>query len=962
MKLDVLKSRFMDLTGDAVAVGFIAPDANTAVMQYVNAAFTRQFGYTPADILGRKADRIHDPDTWQDFTSRVRSAFEAGAKQFSTDAAMVRADGSKFCASVNFIVVPDSESGGRFVCATYRDISQLKEAEATARNANERLIAALDAYPDPIVIYDKGLRLVCCNQAYEVSMGAQPGSLQGGMHLTDVLRMAARHGRFPAAVGREEDWIADITSQEALGFEWQDIELDGDTHYRVLRSRSSNGDYVVIRLNSTEFVRQQRDAEAARARLVAAMNAYPAPFAIYDPQDCLVAWNDAYDASMTPVTGQLRAGMHREEVANIAICSGKIVQAVGKEDEWMSGPHQESDMAKPVQDLELPGDVHHRLLRSRAENGDLVLLRIDTTELVRQRRALQESQDRLISAINAYPDPFAIYDADQNLLIWNPAYARSMTDDPEKLRPGINLKTLLLDVARAGRVPQAIKNPEQWVEAYYSPDLLSPGTEDFEFSEDQHFRMVRSRSENGELVVLRLNITEVVRSKRAAEEYARELEAANRATMHKAYHDELTGLGNRRHLAARFDALVERRGQVGGEIVALHIDLDRFKQINDTMGHAAGDAVLQDASGRIAALVGPEDTVARIGGDEFVVLLHVLEEADRPETLACALLRALSEPTCFEGKECRYGASIGMARTPLSDTDELLTNSDVALFKAKRRGRGQLGIFDRLDLEELRANKSLADDILRGIEHGEFVPYYQPQVDARTGAIVGLEALARWTHPKQGVLTPQAFLQVATDLNVAADIDRMIFERAIDECGAFFCTDAHPPSLSFNVSANRVNAENFDAIAGRIGDYAGQVCFELLETIFLEEKSEAFLFQLDRLREIGIGLEVDDFGSGRASVVALQRIGPDRLKIDRRLIGPIAQCEKAHRLLRSIVDIGLALEMGVTAEGVETVEQAKILTGMGCDRLQGYLFAKPLSFDALTQGPFGHLRQTASRA
>ncbi|ABD55517.1 diguanylate cyclase/phosphodiesterase with PAS/PAC sensor(s) [Jannaschia sp. CCS1] len=944
MSIEILKTNFMELTSDAVVVGYVAPGERVAVLKYVNAAFTAQFGYAPDDILGKTAATLHDEEDWAGFKSTVDGHIAAHRTQFSTDAKMVRADGSRFWASASLIVVENEDEGGRYVCATFRDISNLKEAETTAQNAHGRLISALNAYPDPIVIYDKDLLLVCWNDAYAIQMTGRAEGLQVGMHLKDVLRRCAFHGQVAEAKGREEAWIAQTMSPENLAVVAQDIEMEGDIHQRLMRSRASNGDYVVFRLDTTEMVRQRRASEAARSRLLAALNTYPAPFAIYDADDRLVVWNNAYAASMAKDIANIQVGLHRRDVAAIAVRDGILAEAVGNETEWISKEHQEADLAKPVQDLELAGDIHHRLLRSRAENGDLVMLRIDTTEIVRHRRALEKTQDRLISAINAYPDPFAIYDRDQNLVIWNPAYAQSMTDDPDSLYPGISLKELLLGAARCGRIPVSGMSIEDWVEEYYSEDLLKPGAEDFEFVGDTHFRMVRSRAENEEHVVLSLNITEVVRQRRAVEEYAKKLEKANAAITRQAQRDELTGLGNRRYLGLKFDAFVARRARNGGEIAALHIDLDRFKQINDTMGHAAGDKVLLETSKRVQRLIGPDDVVARIGGDEFVVLIYEPTVSQRPETLTGVLLDALSRPTQFEGRECRFGASIGLARTPLSGVDELLTNSDVALYKAKRRGRSQVSSFDRSDLEELRCNKTLADDILRGIEGGEFVPFYQPQVDAKTGRVLGLEALARWDHPQKGVLAPSHFLQIATDLNVAADIDRMIFEAAIDECSNTFQALGQPPTLSFNVSARRVSDDNIQDIAGRVRQYPGQVCFELLETIFLEEEGDEFLNQLDRLRELGIGLEVDDFGSGRASVIALQRIAPDRLKIDRRLVAPIAHCAKGVRLLRSIVEIGLSLEMGVTAEGVETREQADILAEFGCDRLQGYLFAKPMGF------------------
>ncbi|WP_422377864.1 EAL domain-containing protein [Roseibium sp.] len=945
MQIEALKSSFLDLTNDPVAIARLAPGETTARLIYVNAAFTDAFGYALEDVSGDTLNRLHAGDDW------FWHSFEDGVPPSGRDrrqdgtCRLVRADGTSVDTGFSYFLVDadkdENEQGGRYFCATYRPRSGVTDAE----RAYARLVAALNAYPDPIVVYDRDLKMIFCNDGYAASMSDKPEELVAGMHLEEVLRLAVRDGRYPDAIGREDAWIQSILSPEFLESAFEDVELDGDVHHRLLRSRSTFGDYVIVRLNSTELVRQKRQAEAAQARLIAALNAYPAPFVIYDSDDCLVVCNDAYRASMSENPEDLKVGMHRTDVARVAIRAGKIANAVGREEEWMSDQHQDAEMEKPVQDLELPGDVHHRLLRSRVENGDLVILRIDTTELVRQRRAFESAQDRLISAIHAYPDPFAIYDADLKLVVWNPAYEEAMSGESGKLTAGTSLKDVLYTAALSGRIPAAVGCEEEWAERYYSsPHLTAPGVEDLELADDQYHRVVRSRTEAGEFVILRLNITEVVRQRRALEEKSVQLEKANRDITYMALHDDLTGLGNRRYLAQKFDLLVQKRRENGGEIAALHIDLDRFKNINDTMGHAAGDEVLLEISRRIRTHVDPGDVVARIGGDEFVVLLSVTGNSDRPETLARDLLSDLSRPLFFEGKECRFGATVGLARTPLAEVEQLLTTSDLALYKAKRRGRGQLGIFDRADLEDAQRTKALADDVLRGIEAVEFEPYFQPQMDAATGEVVALEALARWRHPEYGILAPGAFLSIATDLNVAGDIDRLIFEQAIAACQSAFGSDARPPSLSFNVSEGRINHHDFDAIQRQVQAYAGQVSFELLETIFLEEQDDASLCRLDRLRELGIAIEVDDFGSGRASVVALQRINPDRLKIDRRLVALVDKGSGGLRLLRSLIEIGHALEIGVTAEGVETRDQADILAGLGCDRLQGYHFARPMAF------------------
>ena len=678
----------------------------------------------------------------------------------------------------------------------------------------QRVTDALDAYPDPFVIYDSSLKLVIWNKAYALSMTDSLSELRVGMHLRDVLSIAVGNGRFPDASGREDAWIDEIASEGAFGREIQDLELKGDIHHRLLRYRAQNGDIVVIRLNSTELVRQRRTAEEAQSRLIAALNSYPEPFVIYDSDDRIIVWNDAYRVSMSGPSEPIEKGMHRTEVARIAIRAGKLVGAIGREEEWMSDEHQAKAVAIPVQDLELDGDIHHRLLRSRAENGDLVIVRLDTTELVRQRRSL--------------------------------------------------------------------------------------------------------------------------------ERHAEDLERANSEISFLAEHDDLTGLGNRRLLKRKLKEIDRERRLWGGEIAVLHIDLDRFKLINDTMGHAAGDQALLDVSDRIRKRTNSGEVVARVGGDEFVVLMHVTQDVHRPDALAKQLLIDLARPSQFEGKECRLGASIGLATTPVTNVDDLLSNSDLALYRAKNTGRSRLAVFDQSDLELARRQRILADDILRAIETKEFVPYFQPQIDSESGRVVGLEALARWNHPVRGILAPDAFLPVAADLDAVAEIDKMIFEKAIKDCSEIFADFETHPDLSFNVSSARVKDNDPSELLKHLNSYPGQVSIELLETIFLEEEDDAFLVKLDQYREMGLSIEVDDFGSGRASLVALQRIGPDRLKIDRRLVEPIAYEDGSLQLLKSIVDIGHALRIAVTAEGVETKRQVQLLTEAGCDRLQGFYFSKPL--------------------
>lgn len=968
MQISEILQNFLVLTQDAVGIGYLGPDDEVSELVYANPAYATLFGYDADDLIGNPVSIVHDPDQWDEFVAASYPQFSSGAKNFTIDARCMSADGRKFWTSLSFFVVNDEDTGGQYRCAVFRDISEIMDRkEKTARalaqrdqilvekertydallDSQTRLLSAMNAYPDPFVIYDKEMELVVCNTAYQRSMSTRPDAVKPGMHIRDVLNEAMDTGRMIIPpVGREE-FLEQLLCPKRVARLSEDVRLPNDTHHRLLRSKAENGDWVIIRLDITELVREKRNTDASQERLLSAIGAFPGPFCIYDSDSKLVVWNEEYAVKLTGSPEKIKTGMPLKQVMRLGVENGRFPDAIGREEEWLEHFVTSNKESQVTEDMELAGDIHHRVLRSYSSNGDLLVVRLDTTELVRQRRALELSQNRLLSAINAFPDPFAIYDSELNLLTWNPAFASTLTDNSEDVRAGMGVSEVLELAVQNGRVPAAKGREAQWIAEYNTPEMANTDVEEFEFNDDLHYRIIRSRADNGEVVVLRLNITESVRQRRALEKYAERLEEANQQITFKALHDQLTGLGNRRFLSEKFEELSEKRRIEGGELAALHIDLDRFKQINDTIGHAAGDHVLIDVANRIRTTIRSEDVVARIGGDEFVVLLWLPEESERPEELAQSLLHDLSQPSNYQGRKCRFGASIGVSKTPLANETDLLTNSDVALYKAKRAGRGQVAVFSRSDIEEMRHTKILADDIMRALEEAEFIPYYQPQIDALSGRVVGVEALARWRHPVKGILTPDKFLSVAADLNVVADIDQVIFETAIGECEHAFKGLSTLPSLSFNVSAKRIQFEEISKIREISNAYSGEVAFELLETIFLEEESDAFLFQLDQLREMGISLEVDDFGSGRASVVALQKIAPDRLKIDRRLVMPIEEGNSAARLVKSIIEIGNALDIRITAEGVETIEQARILADLGAERLQGFYFSRPVDLQSL---------------
>lgn len=443
---------------------------------------------------------------------------------------------------------------------------------------------------------------------------------------------------------------------------------------------------------------------------------------------------------------------------------------------------------------------------------------------------------------------------------------------------------------------------------------------------------------------------ELDRARLIAEQRSAALEKAKASIEYNALHDHLTGLPNRRYMDRVINAMADKSGAEGTLMAIFHIDLDRFKQINDTLGHLAGDTMLQHAAAVLKQNIREDDFVARIGGDEFVVISTV--PRNRKNHLAAMAERIVEEfrkPVHYNGQLCRFGASVGIARQTgrKADAKQLLVKADIALYRAKSLGRGRYEFFSREMQAQTIHAKRIGDEILNGIEHNQFLGWYQPQFDARTLDIVGVETLARWNHPDHGILTPDRFLGIAEDLNVVATIDQIVFRQALDDLARWQEAGLPVPKISVNVSARRLRDPKLAESLRGLDIKPDTVSFELLESIFLDELDEVVSGTLREIRALGIDIEVDDFGTGHASIVGLLKLSPRRLKIDGTLIRPVNTSPEQRKLVGSIIEIGRSLNIEVVAEGVETLTHATILRDLGCDILQGYAFARPMTSAAL---------------
>lgn len=464
-------------------------------------------------------------------------------------------------------------------------------------------------------------------------------------------------------------------------------------------------------------------------------------------------------------------------------------------------------------------------------------------------------------------------------------------------------------------------------------------------------RLHTNRNGSSKLVGIAFDVTadvllseQLKNAKDEAEAKNAELEQAKTRIEHNALHDPLTGLANRRKFDQELDELSPPSGRDGGRFAILHLDLDRFKQINDTLGHAAGDSILVQAARILTGSVRKNDVVARIGGDEFVILMRQLHDRDNIKAIASKIIAAFSHPFDFDGFSCRCGVSIGIAfgESRSDDARRTLINADLALYRAKATGRNRYEFFTENLQAEIVNHKRTADEILAGLEKGEFEAWYQPQFCAKSHDLTGVEALVRWRHPTRGILTPDKFLKIAEELDVVSVIDQIVLRNALQDKEIWRLKGIEVPRVSVNVSVRRLHDDHLIESLNELAIKPGQVAFELVESIFLDENEDIAASNIERIKAMGIEIEIDDFGTGHTSIISLLRLKPKRLKIDRQLVMPILTFPQERSMVRSIIDIAHSLGVETIAEGVETQEHAVLLRQLGCDIVQGYAFAKPL--------------------
>lgn len=432
-------------------------------------------------------------------------------------------------------------------------------------------------------------------------------------------------------------------------------------------------------------------------------------------------------------------------------------------------------------------------------------------------------------------------------------------------------------------------------------------------------------------VILATDISE----KRAAEARVRFL----------AHHDAMTGLPNRVLLQERLTAAVESSCALRRQGALFLLDLDRFKDVNDTLGHPIGDALLRQVAARLRDLIREQDTVARLGGDEFAVLVPVVSGVRAAEELAARVIETMALPFLVEGHEIFSGTSIGITLFPAdgSSSEDLLRNADMALYHAKTASRGAFASFAAPMEERAQRRKDLGAAMRAGLAAGEFVLHYQPQIDVRLGTLVGFEALMRWPRPGGPLVSPSEFIPIAEEIGLIVELGDWALREACRQLREWLDAGHDPCSVAVNLSPAQFRddlARRVSIILAETGVPPERLELEITETALLRDTTTHLRLLAD-MRRLGIRLALDDFGTGYSSLSHLRRFPFDKIKIDQSFVGELGLTAEASALVDGLVTLGHGLGMRVTAEGVETSRQFETLSALGCDEAQGYAIGPP---------------------
>ena len=682
---------------------------------------------------------------------------------------------------------------------------------------------------------------------------------------------------------------------------------------KLLARDRQDSDLSEIERTRAEAAAAIADAQKSDARLREAIDILPQGIVFLDAEGRYILWNKKYAEIYSKTADLFERGVKLRDTLRIGVARGDYPEAIGHEEEWIN---------ERLEKMYHPGHSHEQVLADGrciliderlTSDGGVIGLRVDITEL-KQR----EASFRLLFDSNPVPMIVCAQDSERIIGVNDAAvahygYAR---EDFEKLKIS-DVQAFDQEAPWSGQQSTEERAARTWKHVKADGSLIDVAI----YSRHLLFE--------GKPAIL-LALMDITERKRAE---------ARLAFM--AQHDGLTGLPNRILLRQRLDELLTHTRRNGDKVAVLFLDLDNFKAINDTLGHAIGDKLLKGVTKRLRSSLREEDAIARLGSDEFAIVQAGVSRPEEVSMLARRLIAAIGEPYLFDGHTIVSGASIGIAIAPGDgdDAEKLLKNADMALSRAKSEGHGTFSFFESEMDARAQARRRIEIDLREAIENGVLQPHYQPLVDLKSGQITGFEALVRWPHGERGMIPPSEFIPVAEETGLINAVGGLMLRRA--------CMDAaqwpDEVRVAVNLSPLQFRVGNLLSVVMDALKSSGlspkRLELEITETLLLD-KSDQVLATLHALRALGVRISMDDFGTGYSSLSYLRSFPFDKIKIDRSFVRDLGSNHDAQAIVRSIISLGMGLGVTITAEGVETESELSCLRAEGCHEGQGFLFSR----------------------
>jgi diguanylate cyclase (GGDEF)-like protein/PAS domain S-box-containing protein len=948
---------------DAVPAAIICLAPDQRVMLWSRGA-EQMFGYRAEDVIGQPYKLV--PPGGQAEFDRLFEHVMAGEMLRDVRARRRRKDGTQIDISFSSAAMRDSMGNIRGIAYAVDDLTEVERLNARLEARNEQLDAALNNMTQGLAMFDSEERLVVCNRLYGQMYGLTAEQTKPGTTMRQILAYRMASGAY------ETSNPADFVEAEVQSFlrAREDLQRLADGRLiQIRRCRMANGSYVVThedvtaRENLSARLAEQNDLLRTREeelntrnmQLDGALEHMLQGLAMFDSDLRLVVCNRLYAEMYGLTPEQVKPGTTVREIFEYRMANGfyHVKDTEAFVDGWAGNFGERSARIQELADGRIIA-----VSRGQTADGGRVVTHEDITSrhklvtqleqqhqrLKSQDARLQEQNVQLDAALNNMVQGLAMFDSELRIVIANTRYAEMYGLTPDQAKPGTKLQQIVEYRIANGDLEG--KTADEVMEAMLA---RVTGTGECQYTTrlaDRRYISVSAKPlPNGHMVTTHHDVTE-----------QRQSEAK---IVHMAMHDALTGLPNRVLINERLEHGLARTNR--GEILALHLlDLDHFKNVNDTLGHPAGDKLLKAVTARLGALLRDTDTIARMGGDEFAILQTAISQPADASSLARRIVESVGQPYDIEGQQVVIGASIGIAIGPSDGqaSDQLIRNADLALYRAKGDGRGMFCFFEPQMDAQMQERRAMEHDLRKALTAGEFELFYQPVVNLATNLISGCEALIRWRHPEKGLIAPLAFIPLAEEIGFIIPLGDWALREACATAARW------PAQAKIAVNLSPVQFRSAGLMQTVVGALAAsglapdRLELEITETILLED-SEATLATLYQLRELGVRIAMDDFGTGYSSLSYLQSFPFDRIKIDRSFIKDIGDGVGSLNIVRAVAALAAGLGMDTTAEGVETEQQRETVRMEGCTEMQGFLFSRPrpareieeLFFPELQAGP-----------